>query len=181
MGMEALELDTLDLKILALLEKDPHLTHSEIARRVDRSQPAVGTRIHKLEEKGFLHQLFGVDTGKVPVSLAMIRCSSKDPSKMAMIARTCPFIIHYFKTSGQQNVCLLMAAPEIQKIDEVVDTLFRNKNGISNLELDLVTDLVKPGALPVSLNCILYDPGRAPQVCDCPYCDIGNELEKTSR
>src|SRR5690349_20049818 len=45
-------LDPVDLKILALLQKDSRLTHAEIADRVGASQTSVWRRIRELEQAG---------------------------------------------------------------------------------------------------------------------------------
>ncbi|MEJ2248602.1 MAG: winged helix-turn-helix transcriptional regulator [Candidatus Lokiarchaeota archaeon] len=49
------ELDEIDRKIIKIIEENPNITHTEIAERVDRSQPTVGLRIKHLEEKGILN------------------------------------------------------------------------------------------------------------------------------
>ena len=42
---EILGIDDDDYKIIEMLEKDPSVTHSDIAREIEKSQPAVGARI----------------------------------------------------------------------------------------------------------------------------------------
>ena len=48
------EIDSLDHKILAELQKNARITNAEIGRRVGLSAPAVGDRITKLEEHGYI-------------------------------------------------------------------------------------------------------------------------------
>ena len=49
---EKLKLDDVDIKIISLVQEDPNLTHTQIAEKIDRSQPTVGMRIKKLEKSG---------------------------------------------------------------------------------------------------------------------------------
>ncbi|MFW9820706.1 MAG: AsnC family transcriptional regulator, partial [Candidatus Thorarchaeota archaeon] len=46
---ELLSIDDDDKRIIEMIEKDPDITHSDIAKEIDKSQPAVGARIIKLE------------------------------------------------------------------------------------------------------------------------------------
>ena len=49
-----LDIDEIDKSIIQIIQKQPNLTHTQIAKRVNRSQPTVGMRIRKLEEAGVL-------------------------------------------------------------------------------------------------------------------------------
>ena len=42
------KIDEVDKSIIELIQKEPTLTHTEIAKKVNRSQPTIGTRIRKL-------------------------------------------------------------------------------------------------------------------------------------
>ncbi len=48
-----IELDPIDLKIIALLKQDSRLTNKEIGQRVHRTGQAVGARIAQLMDAGF--------------------------------------------------------------------------------------------------------------------------------
>jgi Lrp/AsnC family leucine-responsive transcriptional regulator len=49
-------MDTIDLKILELLQNDGRTSHSEIAKIVGLSAPSVGERIKKLENRGIIRR-----------------------------------------------------------------------------------------------------------------------------
>ncbi|MHA1618079.1 MAG: Lrp/AsnC family transcriptional regulator, partial [Promethearchaeota archaeon] len=55
------KLDDIDKSIIKILQDDPNITHSQIAKELSRSQPAIGARIKKLTEKGILATQIGVD------------------------------------------------------------------------------------------------------------------------
>lgn len=56
----ALELDKLDRKILGLIQADASLTASDIAEKVNLSQPPCWRRIKKLEEGGYINRRVGM-------------------------------------------------------------------------------------------------------------------------
>jgi len=45
---ELLKIDEADKKIIEMIEENPDITHSDIAKEIEKSQPAVGARIIKL-------------------------------------------------------------------------------------------------------------------------------------
>ena len=64
---ETFGLDDLDKSIITLLQNQPNITHSKIAKEIGRSQPAVGSRIHRLEERGIVSAQFGLNFKSVSV------------------------------------------------------------------------------------------------------------------
>ena len=51
---EKIGIDDIDCKIMDLIQRNPNLTHTQIAKHVNRSQPTIGMRIKKLEKLGVL-------------------------------------------------------------------------------------------------------------------------------
>ena len=49
-------MDSMDIKILKLLENDGRITHEEIGRRLNISRPAIHKRIEKLRDKRYMHE-----------------------------------------------------------------------------------------------------------------------------
>src|SRR5438132_12991669 len=48
------EIDSVNLRVLEELERDPRLTMSELGRRIGMSSPAVTERVRRLEEAGVI-------------------------------------------------------------------------------------------------------------------------------
>jgi DNA-binding Lrp family transcriptional regulator len=61
MESQVFKIDEIDKSIIELIQKEPMLTHTEIAKRVDRSQPTIGMRIRKLEKAGVLKFQAGIN------------------------------------------------------------------------------------------------------------------------
>jgi len=57
--------DSIDAKILDLLQRKGRLKRSEIAEKIDLSLPATSERIRKLEEEGYLEGVYGKVNHKV--------------------------------------------------------------------------------------------------------------------
>ena len=73
--------DEIDRSIITLLQKHPNITHSEIAKRIGRSQPAVGSRIHRLEEKGVISSQYGINFKNADIILAKVELSTKETDR----------------------------------------------------------------------------------------------------
>jgi Lrp/AsnC family transcriptional regulator, leucine-responsive regulatory protein len=56
-NMQLPELDTIDLQILRLLQKDASLTNKEIAFELDKSVATIHERIRKLKEQGYIKKI----------------------------------------------------------------------------------------------------------------------------
>ncbi|MFX1307110.1 MAG: winged helix-turn-helix transcriptional regulator, partial [Promethearchaeota archaeon] len=73
---ELLSIDNDDKKIIEMIEKNPDITHSDIAKEIDKSQPAVGARIIKLERKNLLTKQVGFNIRKVDIKVAIVYIST---------------------------------------------------------------------------------------------------------
>ncbi len=49
-------LDSMDLQILDILQREVHISNAELARRVNLSPPATHTRVKRLENEGYIDQ-----------------------------------------------------------------------------------------------------------------------------
>lgn len=145
-------IDEVDRNIIDLLQDNPTLTHMEIAEKISRSQPTVGMRIHKLEEKGLLEMQRGVNFKKVDLFLASVTLRTKDPDDIFEMAKVCPFIINCFKLSGEENILLFLTASNLNKLDNMVNYHFRNNKNITNVKMEIVADIAKDLILPVDFR-----------------------------
>ncbi len=151
-------LDEIDRSIITLLQNHSNITHSEIAKRIGRSQPAVGSRIHRLEEKGVISSQYGINFKNADIILAKVELSTKDPSEMVEMGKYCPFVVNCMRLSGENNVLLFLASSDMKKIDAVVDCHFRNHKSITNVKLDIITGFVKDFILPIDFEMDEHDP-----------------------
>ena len=77
------EIDEIDKNIIEMLQSKPSITHSEIAKKLDRSQPAIGARIKKLEDKGILATQIGVNFNQIDIlNLIKVEISTSNPNEI---------------------------------------------------------------------------------------------------
>ncbi len=186
--MKLTKIDNIDKKIIETLQKNPSITHSQIAKNLERSQPAIGARIKKLSEKGVLATQIGVDFSKDLVSsslnLVKIEMSITNPELVFDMVNSCPYIINALKLSGDYNIMIFMACSSLKRLDVILDKHFRNKDYVRKIKMDLITDFAAPFILPVDFTIENFDkPDELCGIESCPYCekaDLKNLKLKTT-
>ena len=162
-----LKLDEIDKKIIALIQGDPNITHSEIAEIVERSQPTIGMRIKKLKESGVLKIQAGLNFKTVDIYLAFVNIKTDDPETIMEQASHCPFMMNAYKLSGEYNILLTLASTSLEKLDGMVNSHFRIKSKIHSVKMEVVTDIANDLVLPI--NFALQDE-LDPTSGECKYC-----------
>jgi Lrp/AsnC family transcriptional regulator, leucine-responsive regulatory protein len=162
--------DELDFEILERMQADPTITHSALAKILNRSQPAIGARIKKLKAKGLLDTQIGVNFKDVN-ELFLLRCDMKStrPDDIMELCDHCPYMINYFRTSGNHNISVLMASSNLKRLDNVITRHFRDKDYVSKISLERITKCGKNFVLPVNYTAEkhtqLDDPCDADPIC----------------
>ena len=155
---EKLKLDDIDRQIISLVQENPSLTHTEIATRVQRSQPTIGMRIKKLEKSGILQFQPGINFKVVDLFLAMVELKTKNPEKIIEQAKYCPFMLNAFRLSGEHNIAILLSSSKLQKLDNIVNYHFRNNSDIQSVSMELVLDIAKDFILPIDFDSEDHEP-----------------------
>ncbi len=153
-----LKLDEIDKQIIAIVQEDPNMTHTEIAERINRSQPTVGHRIKKLEKAGVLQFQPGINFKMVDLYLATVEINTKEPDRLMEMARFCPFMLNAFRVSGDHNVCVMLASSKLNKIDAIINYHFRNKPEVQDVSMEVVTDIAKDLILPIDFESENHEP-----------------------
>ncbi len=157
---QKLKLDDIDRQIITLVQEDPNLTHTQIAERINRSQPTVGMRIKKLEKSGILQFQPGINFKKVELFLATVELNSSNPEEIMEMASCCPFMLNAFRLSGEHNICILLASSKLNKLDAIVNYHFRKNPEISSVSLEVVTDIAKDFILPIDFDSEHHEPNE---------------------
>lgn len=169
---EQFGIDDLDRQIIELLQKDPDMTHSAIAKEIGRSQPAVGARIHRLEEKGVLSAQYGINFKVIKdLHLIKVELATSNPDRVFEMSKYCPFIINCMRLSGQNNIMVLMVTDALKKIDKIIDYQFRNKDFVERVEMEIITDIERDFVLPVNLMIDEHDPKPNIACNECVGCE----------
>jgi len=154
---EKLKIDEVDKQIIQLLQNNPEMTHSEISEKVHKSQPAVGARIIKLRRKNLLNTQIGINFKEVDIKLAKVEMFVKNVGEILKNMSKCPFVLHALKMTGNTNLMVLLAAPDIKTVDLMVDRCFRTHPDIITINVSFIISSVKDLILPVNFDIELFD------------------------
>ena len=170
---ELLGIDAADKKIIEMIEQDPDITHSKIAEEVEKSQPAIGARIIKLERKHLLTKQVGFNIKEVDIKVAIVFISTKDVDGIVEKIDTCPFVNHAFKISGEFNLLCFIAASDLQTIEKLVDLCFRRDPNVINVKTNILIESIHDFVVPIDFAIENFD-GR---YCG-PGCNLQGEMPK---
>lgn len=173
---EKLQLDAIDKKIISLIQKDPNMTHTKIAKEIDRSQPTVGMRIKKLEDSGVLQFQPGINFKNVELNLGIVELKAKNPDEIMVMAKYCPFMLNAFRVSGDHNLCIMLSSSSLQKLDNVVNYHFRDNPDIKDVSMNICTEIAKDLILPIDFDSEDHNPSLEDGCGEkCKYRKIKNE------
>lgn len=170
---ELLSIDDADKIIIEMIEKNPDITHSAIAKEIEKSQPAVGARIIKLERKHLLTKQVGFNVKEVDIKVAIVYISTKDVENVVEKIKNCPFINHAFKISGEFNVLCFIAASDLQTIEKLVDLCFRRDPNVINVKTNILIESIHDFVVPIDFTIEKFD-GR---YCG-PGCNVKEDLPR---
>lgn len=148
----SLKLDDVDKMIISLVQDDPNITHTQIAEKINRSQPTVGMRIKKLEKNGILQFQPGINFKNADIHLATVEVKTNNPEQVMDMAKYCPFMLNAFKLSGNHNISILLASSDLKKLDAIINYHFRANPDVSSVSMEIVLDIAKDFILPVDFD-----------------------------
>jgi len=152
MESQVFKIDEIDRNIIELIQKEPMLTHTEIAKRVDRSQPTIGMRIRKLEKAGVLKFQAGINVKTMDLILARVEIQTLEPNETIELVKRCPYMLNAFRLSGTYNLSVLVIGSKLAQIDKMVNYHFRKDPNISSVYMDIITDVTNDFVLPFDFN-----------------------------
>jgi DNA-binding Lrp family transcriptional regulator len=74
------------------------------------------------------------------------------------MARYCPFMLNAFRLSGEHNICILLASSQLEKLDNIINYHFRNKEEVGSVSMEIVTDIAKDFILPIDFDSENHNP-----------------------
>lgn len=154
---ELLGIDDDDKKIIEMIEEKPDITHSEIAKEIEKSQPAVGARIIKLERKDLLTKQVGFNIKKVDIKTAIVFVSTKDVDDIVTKVSSCPFINHAFKISGEYNLLCFISASDLQTIERLIDLCFRKDPHVISVKTNILIESIHDFVVPIDFQIENFD------------------------
>ncbi|TXT63655.1 MAG: hypothetical protein BAJALOKI3v1_330009 [Promethearchaeota archaeon] len=152
------KIDEIDKQIIEIIQKEPTITHTDIAKRVERSQPTIGMRINRLEELGILQFQAGLNLKVADMFYARAEINTDHPEDLLEQIDKCHFMLNAFRLSGTTNISVLLANSRISFLDKLVNFKFRDNPLVKEVQMNIITEVVEDFVLPIDLN---FDE------CDC--------------
>lgn len=117
--------DARNAQILALLQADPRLSISELARRVGMSAPATRERIQRLEEAGIIRGCrLEVDPAALGYPIAAfvrVRPMPGKLPKIAELAASLPQVVECHRITGEDCFILQVRLESLDNLDLILD------------------------------------------------------------
>lgn len=125
------ELDDIDLEIVALLRADARRTFADIGERVTLSAPAVKRRVDRLERDGVITGYTAlVDHGRLGQPLQAFTelrfAGNSRVEEIAAIAEGIPEVQTVFTTAGDPDALAWIRVRDVEDLKRVIDLLRRS-------------------------------------------------------
>jgi Lrp/AsnC family leucine-responsive transcriptional regulator len=127
MPQQAIELDAIDLKILAALQRDSSLTNVELARRVHLSPSPCLARVKALRQAGVIRRYVAlVDPEAVGLGVSVFISISLREQNTAALAEferrieACDEVMECYLMTGDADYLLRVVVPDIRALERFV-------------------------------------------------------------
>jgi Lrp/AsnC family leucine-responsive transcriptional regulator len=117
--------DPRNIDLLALLQKDPRMNVSELARRMGMSAPAVRERLARLEDaqviQGYRLDLNAAALGWPLQAYIRIRPMPGQLPKIARLAASLPQVAECYRITGEDCFIVRVYLESVETLDQVLD------------------------------------------------------------
>ncbi len=141
-------MDSLDYRIVDMLQRDGRATQLEISRSVGLSQPAVAERIRKLEERGvILGYTARVDASQLGKDItAFIGVNIEHPKYFEGFAKkvmALPEVLEAHRVAGQDSYILKVRTANTKTLDQLLVETLRTISGVTRTHTTIVLTSIK--------------------------------------
>jgi Lrp/AsnC family leucine-responsive transcriptional regulator len=145
------QLDQVNVRLLAELQADPRLSMSELARRVGMSAPAVTDRVQRLERsgviRGFRMDIDPAALGMPVTAIVRVRPGPGQLSRVVEAARDTPQVVECHRITGEDCFIMTVRAPSIGELEGLLDRFLLHGQTTSSI---VVSTPVPLRPLPLS-------------------------------
>jgi Lrp/AsnC family transcriptional regulator len=134
------ELDTIDLKILTLLQQDSSLSTGDVADRVGVSQSPCWRRIQRLRDEGYIKAtVVIVDRVKLGymmqifAQVKMTRLTDEARADLVKQINNIPEILECYTVFGEMDVMMKVVAPDVLWYQEFVFSVLMKLPGVQDV------------------------------------------------
>src|SRR5947207_3341844 len=131
------EIDSVNIRVLEELQRDPRLTMSELGRRIGMSSPAVTERVRRLEEAGVIRG-YRLDLNPAALGLPIaayirIRPNPGQLPRVAELAQQIPEIVECHRVTGEDCFIMKIHIPAIDQLDRLLDSFLLYGSTTTNI------------------------------------------------
>ncbi len=126
------KLDTIDRKLLSILQQDAETPLTDLAQAVNLSTTPCWRRVQRLREHGFIaRQVALVDPRKVNLGVTVFVAIRTNQHSQAWFerfrdaVRAIPEVVEFYRMSGDVDYLLRVVAPDIAAYDQIYKRLIR--------------------------------------------------------
>ena len=134
------ELDSIDLKILTLLQQDSSLSTGDVADRVGVSQSPCWRRIQRLRDEGYIKStVVIVDRVKLGymmqifAQVKMTRLTDEARADLVKQINNIPEILECYTVFGEMDVMMKVVAPDVLWYQEFVFSVLMKLPGVQDV------------------------------------------------
>lgn len=134
------ELDSIDLKILALLQQDASLSTAELAEKVGVSQSPCWRRIQRLRDEGYIKATVAiVDRQKLGFQIQifaqakMLRLTEQDRAEFFRQIAGIPEIVECYTVFGEMDIMMKVIAPDVLWYQEFIFSVLMKLPGVQDV------------------------------------------------
>ncbi len=144
------KLDSTDIEILQILQKDARLTVKEIAKKVNLSTTPVFERLKRLQREGYIKAYVAVLNAEklnqgfiVFCNVKMARISTEIAMDFAKVINSTPQVRECYNISGGFDYLLKIHVSSMNAYKELLQNVLGKIENLSSLESLFVMDEVK--------------------------------------
>lgn len=145
-----MKIDSLDKKILDILQEDARITNLELANRVGISPPATLERVKRLESNGVIKKYVAlVDPAKVSkgtfalVSVALMIHQIPSIDSFTKQINRLEEVLECYHITGSDDFMLKIAVENIEKYEQFILQKLTKIKGVSKVTTNIVLSTVK--------------------------------------
>lgn len=151
------QLDSYDLKILALLQEDGRLTSNDLAERVNLSASQCARRRQRLEEDGYIRGYRAaldrdrLGFGIVNIISVTIATHNRDNAQhFATLIRRLPEVQEAHALTGEMDYFLKVVTPDLKALSTFVNDVLLPHESVQHVKTAIVLETLKETtALPL--------------------------------
>jgi Lrp/AsnC family transcriptional regulator len=151
-------LDTIDMKILGILQQDASLSTAELAERVGVSQSPCWRRIQRLREEGYIKATVAiVDRQKLGFQIQifaqakMSRLTEEARAEFFRQVESISEIVECYTVFGEMDVMMKVIAPDVLWYQEFIFSVLMKLPGVQDIR-SIVTLLQAKGTTAIPLK-----------------------------